>query len=65
MTREEEHLAEAERYIAETEAQIARQQQLIAGLPASSGDVVLAETLLATLEQVLGACQEFRVWTGG
>jgi hypothetical protein len=64
MTREEQHLAQADRHIAELEERIV-QQQLIAGLPTSSDDAASAKTLLAALEQSLVlACNHRRLILG-
>jgi hypothetical protein len=60
VTREEGNLAQADRHIAATELRIARQAELIAGLPAAGGNRALAEELLAAVEQSLVLMHEHR-----
>jgi hypothetical protein len=55
-----EHLAQADRHIAEAEARIARQHRLIAGLNANGHDTSVAEALLATMEAVLRTGRDHR-----
>ena len=60
MTLEEEHLAQADRHIAEAEARTETQQGLLARLRTAGGDVAEAEELLATMEQSLSVMREHR-----
>lgn len=53
---EREHLVKAERDLAEGEARVARQTELLRHLRASGQDVRQAEALLRNLEQTL------RIW---
>jgi chromosome segregation ATPase len=55
-----QELAEANRHIVESRAQIARQRQLIGQLSADGHDVTDAEKLLRTLEESLEAMQRHR-----
>ena len=60
MTREEEHLAEADRHIAEAEARIGTQLGLVARLRAAGGGVAEAEELPAVMERSLTLMREHR-----
>jgi len=60
MTQEEEHLAQADRHIAEAEARIETQHGLLARLRAAGGGVAEGEELLAVMEQSLTIMREHR-----
>jgi hypothetical protein len=57
---EEQHLAKAERDIAEGEARIARQADLVGRLQDTGQDASAAQELLISLQQTLGLWQDHR-----
>ena len=58
--REREHLAQADRHIAETKDRIARQKEVIAELERGLHETDLAVSMLRTLEQSLRAFELHR-----
>jgi hypothetical protein len=60
MSLTEQHLEETDRHIAEVQARIARQVELIAGLDPDSSQAAQAEQVLVTMQQALFVVQERR-----
>jgi hypothetical protein len=60
MATEREHLAQAERHVAEGEARIARQAELVERLRGGGQDVAAAEALLTNLQQTLAIWKDHR-----
>jgi hypothetical protein len=60
MSLTEQHLEETDRHIAEVQARIARQVELIASLDPDSSQAAQAEQVLVTMQQALFVVQERR-----
>jgi hypothetical protein len=60
MSLTEQHLEEADCHIAEAQARIARQVELIASLDSDSSQAAQAEQVLVTMQQALFVVQEHR-----
>jgi hypothetical protein len=60
MSLTEQHLEETDRHIAEVQARIARQVELIASLDPDSSQAAQAEQVLVTMQQALFVVQEHR-----